>query len=257
MTARRVLITGAAGRIGSTLAPRLAASGHHVTALDRTPVQLADVQCVQLDLADAVALAPLLTDHDALVHLAGELDAEDWDALEGANITLTRRVFAQAADAGVETIIYASSIHAGGYAPLDAHFAPTGHFAPDSPYGVSKRCGEAILELIAARASLEAYALRIGTCRATPLTIREAVTWLSPDDASRLVEACLGRHGPGYRTIWAFSANSTADIDRRHWQAIGYAPCDDAERHRAELSTDPVIDGDGFGLIGGRFVKAR
>jgi hypothetical protein len=48
--------------------------------------------------------------------------------------------------------------------------------------------------------------VRILTCDERPKTARALSTWLSPDDAGRLFEACLTAPRPGFRMIFGVSA---------------------------------------------------
>ena len=76
----RVLVTGGAGFIGSHLADRLLAAGHHVRAFDSLDPQVhpngppdyldANVELVVGDVRDEAALGKAMDDIDAVVHLA-------------------------------------------------------------------------------------------------------------------------------------------------------------------------------------------
>jgi len=95
--------------------------------------------------------------------------------------------------------------------------------------------------------------LRIGTCAQRPADVRALSTWLSPDDAGRLVEAALTTPSPGFRVVWGVSANT-----RRWWsyaggEAIGYHPVDDAEQYAAELLVggEPAPDDPTLTRVGG------
>ncbi|MFI1095471.1 NAD-dependent epimerase/dehydratase family protein [Streptomyces sp. NPDC020917] len=106
---------------------------------------------------------------------------------------------------------------------------------PDTYYGASKAALEALGALYHSRFGMDVSCLRIGAFRPRPLAPEDLAGWLSPDDAARLVEACL-RAGPaGFRVLWGISRNT-----RRWWslaegEAIGYRPQDDAEDHLASL----------------------
>ena len=61
-------------------------------------------------------------------------------------------------------------------------------------------------------------------------------TWLSPDDAGRLFEACLTAPAPGFRVIYGVSANTRGGwVSLDGARALGYEPQDDAEAYAAEL----------------------
>jgi hypothetical protein len=82
-------------------------------------------------------------------------------------------------------------------------------------------------------------------------------TWLSPDDAGRLFEACLTAERPGFRVAFGVSANTRGGwVSLDEARALGYEPRDDAEdyaagviaAHGAPDPDDPV-----FAYLGGEF----
>ena len=81
-------------------------------------------------------------------------------------------------------------------------------------------------------------------------------TWLSPDDAGRLFEACLTARRPGFRVIFGVSANTRGGwVSLDGASALGYQPRDDAETYAAAMlaagepdPADPV-----FRYLGGEF----
>lgn len=254
---RRVLVTGASGRIGRFLVPALIDAGFEVSALDIVVAQEPDPRARYLsaDVTNREELRRLLVGHDAVIHLAANPLAQEWSEVEPANITGAVSVLETAGELGLDKLIFASSLHVCGYATLGDHFHANMPVRPDGPYGVSKAFGEAVARYVHERFGPSVFVLRIGTCRARPLTIRERTTWISPADLVRLVRACLSPTAKGYRMLWAFSANRHARIDRSEWGAIGYQPSDDAENYLDEL-TDPESGTVAEGRIGGRFIKA-
>jgi uronate dehydrogenase len=256
-TCRRVLVTGASGRIGRFLVSALLDANFEVSALDIVAAPDADPRArhLLLDMNDREQIRTALAGHDALIHLAANPLAQEWSEVEAANITGAVSVLEAAGELGIGKLIFASSIHICGYAKLDDHFHAGMALCPDGPYGVSKAFGEAVARHVHERFGPDVVVLRIGTCRAKPLTLRERTTWISPDDFVRLVLACLQPAVTGYRMLWAFSGNSFANIDRTDWNAIGYRPRDNADNYLAEL-TNPEAGTPGEGRIGGRFIKA-
>jgi len=68
---KRVLVTGASGKLGGPLCEALVQAGYEVTAtVHRTPIDIPEVKGVPLDLADAAAVAELVSGQDAVLHLA-------------------------------------------------------------------------------------------------------------------------------------------------------------------------------------------
>ena len=116
----RVLLTGAAGFIGSRAGAALRAAGHDVVGVDvllpaahgRHPV-LPD-RCRQVDVRDADALAPLLAGVDLVCHQAAMVgagvDAADAPAYGGHNDFATTVLLAQMFAAGVRRLVLASSM---------------------------------------------------------------------------------------------------------------------------------------------------
>jgi uronate dehydrogenase len=254
-----ILITGAAGQIGTMLRPRLAGPGRTLRLLDTVPVTPGPgEEAVPASVTDLGALTAACQGADAVIHLAGIPGEAPWDEILAVNIDGTRTVFEAARRAGTRRVIYASSNHAVGFTPRSAFPAPDYAFpAPDTYYGVSKVAGEAIAALYHHRHGLDAICIRILTCATRPPTVRSLSTWLSPDDAGRLFEACLSVPGPGFRVIFGVSANTRGGwVSLAEARALGYEPRDDAEKYAAEVlaahgepdPADPV-----FAYLGGEF----
>ena len=173
----------------------------------------------------------------AVIHLGGLPGEAPWEQIAEVNITGTYAVFEAARRAGVSRVIFASSNHAVGFAPRSAFPVPDYAFpAPDTYYGVSKVAGEALAALYHSRYGLDAICLRILTCDDRPRNARALSTWLSPDDAGRLFEACLTAPSPGFRVAFGVSANTRGGwVSLAEARSLGYEPRDDAEAYAAEI----------------------
>jgi uronate dehydrogenase len=233
MESERVLLTGAAGLIGGFLRPRLAREGRLLRLLDVVPID--DLgpgeEALVGSVLDVDALASACRQVDAVVHLATQatVDPMDFEAAH-ADIAATRLVLESARRAGVGRVVYASSNHAVGFHERGAGLAPDRWFPrPDSFYGVAKVASEALGSLYVDRYGLDVVCLRIGTCREEPADVRALATWLSPDDAARLVEAALTAPSPGFQVVWGVSANTRNWWSLEGARALGYDPQDDAE----------------------------
>ncbi len=249
-----ILITGASGRIGSMLRPRLARPGRTFRLLDVQPPDPAagpGEQAIQASITDLAAMTEACQGADAVIHLGGLPGEFPWDQIMETNIHGTYAVFEAARRAGVPRVIYASSNHAVGSTPRSAFPVPDYAFpAPDTYYGVSKVAGEALAALYCFRYHLDAICLRILSCAERPTSVRALSTWLSPDDAGRLFEACLSVPSPGFRVAFGVSANTRGGwVSLDEARALGYQPQDDAETYAAELiaasgepgPADPVL----------------
>jgi uronate dehydrogenase len=226
-----VLITGAAGRIGGMLRPRLMASGRILRLLDVAEMTAGPgEEVIRADVTDMTAVTAACAGSWAVIHLAGISGEAPWEQVAAANIHGTYVVLEAARRAGVRRVIFASSNHAVGFTPRAAFPAA------DTYYGVSKAAGEALASLYHHRYGMEAICLRILTCADRPRTLRALSTWLSPGDAGRLFEACLTVRRPGFRVAYGVSRNTRGGwVSLAEAQALGFQPRDDAEAFAAEV----------------------
>jgi uronate dehydrogenase len=249
-TTRRVLLTGAAGRIGTALTERLPAFGWDLRLFDRDQVPGGIVG----DVTSPADLDAAMAGVDAVVHLAGQPTEAPWPVIREANIEGTLQLFEAARRAGVRRVVYASSNHAVGFTPLADNLPADVPPRPDTLYGVSKVFGEALGRYYVDRYDMQVACLRIGTFEDRPSHPRSLGTWLSADDAARLVDACLRSSALNYAIVWGISANT-----RRAWsldagRALGYEPHDDAEDHLADIPDADPHPSDAF--VGGGFTSA-
>jgi uronate dehydrogenase len=255
----RVALTGAAGKIGRCLMPGLAAAGHDVRGIDvvRPDEPWAD-RVIVADLGtDDAALTTVLTDADAVVHLAAIADETDFSTALDTHLRLTHRVLEAARVLDVGRVVYASSNHAVGFTPRASLVPIDTRPRPDTYYGFGKAAAEALCSLFHDRYGLAVACLRIGSFRERPTTRRELSTWLSPGDAVRLVDACLQAAGLGFAVIYGISNNTRGWWDHAPGQAIGYQPIDVAELWAADIEATPPSDGDDLDgrHIGGPFAR--
>ncbi|MFF2847433.1 NAD-dependent epimerase/dehydratase family protein [Streptomyces sp. NPDC058001] len=240
---RRILLTGAAGRIGTVLRSGLACPERVLRLLDVAPLAPAApderVEIVQASFTDPDAIRDACRDVDAVVHFGGCSGEASWETIRAVNVDGTQQVLAAAAETGIRRVVLAGSIHAAGFRTRDETVngpLPADSSArPDTFYGVSKAAVEALGSLYHSRFGIDVTCLRIGAFRPRPAAPEDLAAWLSPADAVRLVEACLRVEPAGFRVLWGISANT-----RRWWssaeaEAIGYRPQDDAERYAAQI----------------------
>lgn len=239
----RVLITGAAGIVGTLMRPRLAQPGRVLRLLDLSPVEpAADGEQVEImtgSVTDAEVMRAACRDVDAILHLGGISRESSWDEIMDVNINGTHTVLEAARTEGVGRIILASSNHAVGFrtngeAGEDGVSADT-TARPDTYYGFSKAAIEAMGALYHDRFGMDVICVRIGSCFPTPPGVRGLTTWLSPDDGGRLFEACLTAPKPGYRVIWGVSNNTRRVYSLREAEELGYVSKDNAEAFAPEL----------------------
>ncbi len=257
-----ILITGGAGRIGSMLRTRLAQPGRVLRLLDVAPLAGAPdgagaEEPLTASVTDLPAMTAACAGVDTVIHLGGIPTEDAWGPILDVNVNGTYTVFEAARRAGVRRVVFASSNHAVGFAPAASFpVADDARPLPDTYYGVSKAAGEALGALYATRYGLEAVCVRILSCFARPQTARMLSTWLSPDDAGRLFEACVTGPAPGFRVIYGVSANTRGGwVSLDGARALGYEPRDDAEAYAAELLAggEPDPADPAFRYLGGEF----
>lgn len=106
----RLAVTGGTGFVGARLIDAALAAGHDVRALTRRPQPARDgVTWVAGDLADP---ADLCAGSDALVHVAGTVNARDRAGFAAGNVAGTTAIVAAAQAAGVERLVHVSSLAA-------------------------------------------------------------------------------------------------------------------------------------------------
>jgi uronate dehydrogenase len=259
----RVLVTGAAGRIGRVVTVGLQDRGHEVVALDLVPqpdgvdTPWHTTDCTDADaVADAFAAEFAESSLDAVVHLAGHPgEASLPDALS-SHVVTTAALLDAMVEHGVSRFVYASSNHAVGFTPraslpeglLGADTRPR----PDTYYGVAKVAAEALMSLYADRHGLDVVACRIGSFRDEPRTVRHLSTWLSHEDCVRMVEAALTTPAPGFAVLYGISRNTRGWWDLAPGRALGYEPMDDAE-HWADRVAVRDEDARESSRVGGDF----
>ena len=262
----RVLVTGAAGSIGTVVCAGLLDRGYDVAGLDVAAEpegftgEWFTVDCTDPDAVGAVfdrleKGGPL----DGVVHLASIPHEAALPTILESHVVTTGALLDAMVAHGVSRIAYASSNHAVGRTPRTATLATTTPPRPDTFYGVGKVAAEALLRLYSDRFAVDAVAMRIGSFLPRPETRRHLATWLSPADAVRMVHAALTAPDPGFSVLYGISANTRAWWDLEPGRRLGYHPRDDAEVFAAEIEATAASEDDRVeaGHVGGPFVTER
>src|SRR5690349_123903 len=213
----RILVTGAAGKLGSVVVAALARAGHEVRATDTRFRADLPVPLRPANLLDEHALYPLLEGCDALVHCGNHPNrfaGPSPQRLLAENTAMNANAIWAAVDSGVKHVVFASTIQvmipseAIGdppywlpYLPLDGAAPPTPGM---NPYALSKQFAEALLKVVAdTKPGLATTSLRYpmligdwfrgriatngGRVPRDYLHLGEATAHLSIADAARLV----------------------------------------------------------------------
>ncbi len=244
----RVLLTGAAGEIGTVLRPALRPTAHRLRLLDRVPVvaPVANEEAVEGDITSADAMMAAMKDVDCIVHLAGiPREGAPPEDIFHTNVLGCHVVYEAARQNGVRRMIFASSNHVIGFYRADTDVGVNEPPRPDGYYGVSKVFGEAMGRLCADKFGMEVACLRIGSFRSRPEDARQLGTWISHGDMARLARCCVEAPAFHYLVLYGLSANRRARWGDDHAARthIGYQPQDNAEDFAAELEALPSAAG--------------
>jgi uronate dehydrogenase len=255
----RILITGAAGRLGSRLRQGLKPLAARIRLSDRVdlgPLE-AHEEAAVFDVSDADAALRAAEGVDAIAHFGGAPLEAHWEEILASNIRGSYNIFEAARRQGVRRIVYASSVHAIGYHELEAHIDAHAPHRPDSLYGLSKCFVEDLGRLYWDKFGLESAHLRIFSSFPEPADRRMLWSWLSFDDCVRLVGAALTAPRIGHTVAFGMSDNKVKPVDDRLAGHLGFLPRDSAEPFRAAVEAakpaqDPKAPATRF--LGGWFV---
>lgn len=228
---RRVLVTGAAGRIGSGFAAH-AADSLELRLMDRRQSDhdalAAHGEAVVCELSDTDGLRAACEGIDTVVHLAADADYEaGWESVLENNIEGTFNVFDAAAAARCRRIVFASSIHAVGGYPRERQVAAGDAVNPGNLYGVSKCFGEALGRYVAEQRGVSVIALRIGAFAepGTDVGEAEADIFLAAADLYQLIERAIHVEGVRFAIFNAISDTPVKRLDIGDAiEILGYEP---------------------------------
>ncbi len=164
----RVLVTGGAGFIGSAVARRLIADGHHVVVVDDLSTGYREnvppeSEFLELDLSQPASFKALQSgDVDAVCHLAaqssGAVSEEDPGRDFQVNVLATLLLVRWCLARGITQFLYASSMAV--YGDSAVPMSEDAACIPKSHYGVSKLTSEHLLRL-AVRQGIKCTSLRM------------------------------------------------------------------------------------------------
>ena len=255
---KKLVLTGAAGRLGSYLREPLTKMCDELVSTDIVAdigKTLPGETYVQADLGDLAALETILAGADMVVHFGAIGDEAEWDAILHSNIIGAYNVWEAAYRQGVRRVVYASSVHAVGmHLKTDVIGLDAPH-KPDTYYGLAKCFCEDLASLYWDKRGVESVCMRIFSC-AQASNARSLGTWLSYDDLIHLVERSVDTPVVGFTKVWGISNNDRAVVDNTKAAHLGYRPKDNAEVFAAKIlaETPPLDNKDLANLcIGGPF----
>lgn len=238
----RILVTGAAGRIGTYFVQNHNAEKYNLRLLVREEDEAHRVEAIRSlgevvvgNIADLETIKPYFEGVDMVLHLAASAGASSvWGKLLPNNIIGTYNVFAAAKAAGCRRVLFASSIHAVSGGPTDEQVKTSEPPRPGDLYGVSKCFGESLARYMAEQEGLSSFCIRIGSYQQLSQAESEESlhmmdTFISPRDLLQLFEKCL--EAPDTLRFAIFHGVSNNGFKRLDIsdarQLIGYDPQDD------------------------------
>ena len=257
---KTVLITGAAGDVGSHLRRELAGR-YQLRLSDIRPIaKLArGEKFVRADVSRMKDMLSITKGVDAIVHLGGFSVEGPWETILEANIAGTYNVFEAARRNGVKRVLFATSNHAVGFYRRDQTIDHRVYPKPDSRYGVSKVFGEAVASLYADKYGVESLCIRIGNVNPRPVDKRLLSIWISPRDLAQLVAIGVEHPDIRFEIVYGVSGNERSWYDNANAFRLGYRPQDNSEPLAAEVlrNEKPAADPLTERYQGGMFVLAE
>ena len=242
---KKIVLTGAAGRLGSYLREPLSKMADQLLSTDiSNDIGSLDNNetFVKADLAEMSEIKPLMKDADMVVHFGAYVDEGPFEKLWGPNFVGSYNVWESARLAGVKRVIYASSIHAVGMYPRNQFIGVDVPHRPDGFYGLAKCFTEDLGRMYWEKSGLEAVCLRIYSAAAV-VSSRSLSTWLSYDDLIQLVTRAIDTPTVGFTISYGISNNDRAVVDNSAATYLGYKPKDNAEQYADEiLANSPPSD---------------
>jgi uronate dehydrogenase len=232
---KTVLITGAAGDVGSYLRRELAGR-YKLRLSDRRPLKKTRSESfVRADISRMADALRITKGVDAIVHLGGYSVEGPWEPILKANIVGCYNIFEAARKNKVKRILFATSNHAVGFYRRDQMIDHRVYTKPDGRYGVSKAFGEALGSLYADKYGMEVFLMRIGNVNPQPLDKRRLSIWLSPRDLAQLVSIGIDHPGIRFEIVYGVSGNTRSWYDNSNATRLGYRPQDNAESFSKEV----------------------
>ena len=251
---KKILITGAAGRIGQVVTAGLRQTGdYEVVATDVRAD--AEQEIVAMDVQDRAAIEAQMQGVDTVIHLAWYMQSDKfYDRIIPVNVVGTYNVYEAARLHEVQRVIFGSSNHVTGFYEIDDTVTPDMPMRPDTLYGLAKSWGELVGRLYADKYGVSSINLRIGNFHESnqPQNLRSTRIWISHRDTVQLMRCCI-EADPAIQYLALYG---TSNNQRKYWDIayladlIGYRPVDDGEVYVKALQ-DAGATGDGIDLQGG------
>ena len=262
MKLKKIVLTGAAGRLGSYLREPLSQMCEALVSTDITDdlgKLHANETYVQADLASYDAIFPVLEGAEMVVHFGAIVDEKPFEELLGPNFVGSYNIWEAGYQQGVRRIVYASSIHAVGMHKKADFIGIDAPHRPDTFYGLAKCFTEDLGSMYWDKRGLESVHMRILSC-AQVNNARALGSWLSYDDLIQLVQRSIDTPVTGFSVVYGVSNNDRVPVDNAKASFLGYRPKDNAEQFAEQVLADtPPMDNQDPGNMchGGPFASVE
>ena len=239
---KKLLITGAAGNLGSVLRNGLAPLATNLRLTDRDGMgeAAAHEEIMPCELGDFDAVMKTVEGCDAIVHFGAAPVERPWEEILESSIKGGYNIYEAARRHGIKRIVYASSIHAVGFVRREEGADTDTDHRPDTLYGVSKCFVEDLAKMYFHKFGIESACLRINSSFPEPIDRRHLATWLSFRDLVQLVERCLVSERVGFSVVYGISDNREVFFSNQKVDHLGYRPQDSAEAFREQVEAKTV-----------------
>ena len=226
-----VLITGAAGRVGTILREKWG---------NRYPLRLADVKSIEklesheeyvkFEMTNPESCLDICSDVDTVIHLAADPGNGDFNtSLLPRNIIGPYNVFNAAASQKCKRLIFTSSIYAvRGHRPNLPPIEPSDPVYPQGIYGATKCWGEALARVIATEHNLSTIVVRLGNPSFNPnasYDSSEPSYLISPDDAALLFAHCVDADDIDFSIVHGSSSHNRMWLGMEETKnTLGFVP---------------------------------
>lgn len=255
---KTILITGAAGGVGTRLRPFLH-DNYRLRLFDRIGCKDLHDNEEQIvgDIACRETVLKACEGVDGIIHLACaySLFITFEDTLE-ANYRGTLYLLDACKQYNIPRFVYASSHHVVGHHPSAGFCNDYAPVAPDGFYALSKAFGESALALYVHKIGLKGLSIRIGSAADYVVDGRRQKIWLSAADMAQLT--VIGLEHPDARgdIVYGISKCSDAFFPNTRARELGYVPLDNAEDHLADdyIQLDDMPEAEGPAWVGGPYI---
>lgn len=236
---KKIVLTGAAGRLGSYLREPLSKMAHEFVSSDIVDVGklYSNERFDRRDITKLEDMEALLEGADTVVHFGAIGDERPFEVLLGPNFIGAYTVWEAAHRQSVKRVVYASSIHAVGMYPKTETIGADVPHRPDTFYGLAKCFAEDLGRMYWEKRGIESVCLRICSC-AQVNNPRALGTWLSYDDLVHLVTRAIDTPIVGFTIVYGVSNNDRAAFDNSGARHLGYRPKDNAEQFAIKVLSE-------------------